>query len=288
MALLAAGRVSYTPSLDGPRLKIRRANEQIEALVVLRDAYRQEVAHQISRAELNPKTGKYAYRVHLGVPPPPEWGVAIGEIAHNLRSALDGLVYQLAALNLGKPPTRRSQFPIFMRRIGRTRSPNHGFVGDRNASGKVVFGRGSGLSMIADLRPVHQKAIEQLQPYKPGRGRKRCPLALLTEINNTDKHRLLLPVVVHSSGAAILGAYNDDMDLVAALRGQRPFRVLKDGAKLLELPGGMDMHRKLWVSVAFGNECAAVKGKGVINTLRAIAQEVSAVVEGFAPEFPPA
>ena len=48
-----------THPLDGPRLKVRRAVQQIQTLADLQDAYRQESQHKIVRAELNPKTGKY-------------------------------------------------------------------------------------------------------------------------------------------------------------------------------------------------------------------------------------
>ena len=42
------------------------------------------------------------------------WGVLIGEILHNLRSALDHLIWQLVILETGAPPTTtKTAFPIF-------------------------------------------------------------------------------------------------------------------------------------------------------------------------------
>src|SRR6266511_2429033 len=52
----------------------------------------------------------------MGPFPTIEWGVRIGDCLHNLRSALDHVVWQLALLHLQRQPTdkeaRRIQFPI--------------------------------------------------------------------------------------------------------------------------------------------------------------------------------
>jgi 8-oxo-dGTP pyrophosphatase MutT (NUDIX family) len=71
-------------------------------------------------------------------PPPLDWGVEIGEIAHNLRSALDGLVYQLA-LPTTKAPAGNAQFPIFLggRAADRKRF-RFCFEGVRTKNGRTV------------------------------------------------------------------------------------------------------------------------------------------------------
>jgi hypothetical protein len=242
----------------------------------MQESYRSESDHQVVRAEFNRKTGQYVYRARLGALPSEEWGILIGEIAHNLRSALDGLIYQLAALNLRKAPTRRSQFPVFTRRFSKKVSGHwhHGFEGKE-------FG-----SAPDDLE--HQAAIERLQPYKRGRLGRRCVLVLLTEINNTDKHNMIMPGVPHSS-AYFMGVWlaRDGDDNPWTRLPQRPrFRNLKDGAKIFERSAEVHVNTKIIPTIAFGNECRAVQGKGVIHTFRAIAQEVSKIVESFGPEFP--
>jgi hypothetical protein len=78
--------------LDGPRLKIRRAQHEINALIDRQHALQVESNYEAVCAELNPKTGKQVYRLGADVIVDPKWGVWIGEISHNLRSALDGLV----------------------------------------------------------------------------------------------------------------------------------------------------------------------------------------------------
>lgn len=106
--------------LDGPRLKIRRAYHELDVLTGAELKFRNDADYQVVRAEFNPKTGEYAYRARVNIVPDLDWGVSIGEIAHNLRSALDGLVWQLALLKTkGKAPAGNTQFPIFL--IGRTK-----------------------------------------------------------------------------------------------------------------------------------------------------------------------
>ena len=103
--------------LDGPRLKIRRAESEIDRLRLMEDTFFQNTKYYIVPAEMNPISGKKVYRIRINGPPPSlDWGVYIGEIAHNLRSALNYLIYQLALLETS-PETvawdRSLQFPIF-------------------------------------------------------------------------------------------------------------------------------------------------------------------------------
>lgn len=106
----------------------------------------------------------------------------IGDVVHNLRSALDHLAFQLAlkATNGSPPNERRIQFPIedgestFRERCSA-----------KNRSG-----------YIADLDPGDQTIIGEFQPcdrrYSVYRaGLTVHPLGLLRDLNDTDKHRLL-------------------------------------------------------------------------------------------------
>lgn len=171
--------------LDGPRLKIQSAKSEIEELKRLEDVFVHESQYDIVRTELNLKSGNNVYRVRTSSSPPSlEWGVYIGEIAHNLRSALDELVYQLALLQI-KTPQRNIQFPIFL--VGNTtRKQGRGLI-PHFEGGE----RGCGHSMICPLLPGHQALIERWQPYKRGRGGRNSPLYWLKEVNNADKHRLI-------------------------------------------------------------------------------------------------
>jgi hypothetical protein len=61
----------------------------------------------------DPKTGWWLWQLKTsGTSPPVRWSVVVGEIIHDLRSALDHLVCQLAIANQNSA-TMGHQFPIF-------------------------------------------------------------------------------------------------------------------------------------------------------------------------------
>jgi hypothetical protein len=124
--------------------------------------------------------------------PPPRWGVVIGEIVHDLRSALDHLVWQMVLANNGQP------------QAGRRGCPGHSFPvwTDGPAAGStfaaVVTRAKTG--KLRDVHPDHVAAVEYFQPYlrnlQPGSPPDEQPFAILDELWNRDKHRLLLAAFV--------------------------------------------------------------------------------------------
>ena len=158
--------------LDGPRLKVRRAESQIDLLRKADDTFREKANYRLIQAELDTKRRKQHYRILINVLPALEWGVCIGEIAHNLHSALNGLTWQLALFKT-KTAAANTQFPIFL--VGRTKKRRRG-----RRSGLIPHFEGmelsDGRSMIRNLLPEHQTAVERLQPYKRGNGGVRNPL----------------------------------------------------------------------------------------------------------------
>jgi len=80
--------------LDGPRAKIERANRQIITLQQSVQGFFRDNLYEIREAEHKSKAGNYPLRVKSGPQEfPIDWSVVIGEIAHDLRSALDGLTW---------------------------------------------------------------------------------------------------------------------------------------------------------------------------------------------------
>lgn len=269
--------------LDGPRLKIRRTEIQIKALGDLQTAMWKNSDYSAVKEKVNPKTGRYIYTVRAsGDPPDPEWGVYIGEIAHNLRSALDGLVYQLAILNGAPADTRDTQFPVFLYRYTRVVKGRqiNGFEGGTKGKG---IGRGRG--MIQRLCPKHQTLIKRLQPYQRSRGGHNNSLHLLSEINNADKHRLIQVVIAKRAGGPAIGIWGDAPDDFPFVFVNKKVIVLKNGTKLGEAAPGVLVSPTLIPVVAFWEGCSAVKGLGVTFTLGRIAEHVSEIVDSFAPEF---
>ena len=106
-----------------------------------------------------------------------------GDVFHNLRSALDHLVYQLAVKATDGNPSRPNQlqFPICDHR--KTKGRKKGF-------------RESARRQLVDVPPFYKAQIEALQPYPRRKGDPNAALGLLRDFSNHDKHRLLLPGIV--------------------------------------------------------------------------------------------
>jgi hypothetical protein len=104
----------------------------------------------------------------------------IGDVVHNLRCALDHLAFQLArGESLAPKQQRKVQFPIFDK--------------EEDFHRKCYLG---------DIAPEHRKIIEELQPYHGLAGRPDSwsgsyihQLALLRDLDNMDKHRMLTPIL---------------------------------------------------------------------------------------------
>jgi hypothetical protein len=107
-------------------------------------------------------------------------GVVVGDAAHNVHTAVDHIVWQVAHLNVtardaalqeGREwPPGIAQFPIF--------KAEEGFERD-------------GRKKIACLCESHREQIEDIQPYKRSRVPHLRPLWLLYALSITDKHHVL-------------------------------------------------------------------------------------------------
>jgi hypothetical protein len=109
-------------------------------------------------------------------PPLPVWGAIIGEVVHNLRSAIDHLVWKLSDKHSGPAPPHplprgspwsRIEFPIF--------------------PSARDFAKGAPGKLWA-IDPALVRRIRAVQPFTGPKPR-RSPLWLLHELSNIDKHR---------------------------------------------------------------------------------------------------
>ena len=159
---------------NGARLKLQRAESQAKQI-------RREFAEWFS-VENNPyslsvendgsaREWWVVWRVHK--PLPEMWPVRIGEIVHNLRSALDHVIYEASAPAPDGNPLAGTEFPIFLEEepYRKTR-------------------RGGGLYKIRGLSPEAKAFVERCQPFTCGNPKGHF-LWILQELSNADKHRLL-------------------------------------------------------------------------------------------------
>jgi len=152
-------------SIGDSWLKYERAAEHFNALALDTEAYL-ESGPQWSVAVRVPEAGVLEQEFEVDPPPPARLGTIVGDIAHNLRSALDVAAWQLA-LDHDEANAisnqRRVYFPLY--------SDPHQFRGAKS------------LQFFSDQA---RTAIERHQPFHVGN----TALLWLHEISNADKHRV--------------------------------------------------------------------------------------------------
>ncbi len=131
--------------------------------------------------EYHAQSQKHIYRVHNVPVVDPKWSLQIGEIAYQLRSALDHLAWQLVLLD-GKTPGEDTQFPV-----RDTRRNKHGEL----LPVKVLLPKvksGQILQLLDECQPYKGDGSQEVSQFEAHRS----PLWVLRGLNNIDKHRLLL------------------------------------------------------------------------------------------------
>jgi hypothetical protein len=248
--------------LDDPRLKISWANKHFKALQDEVERFLDSHPYGVI-TELDEKTGKYILRAKINAEPPVEWGLVIGDIAHNLRSALDHLIWQLCLLQTSKPH-KRAEFPIFLE------------AGRYNAT------------RISQLTPRQKALIEGLQPYH-GSNPASHPLWILHEINNADKHRLIQlagrALEFKSLGFNQLWGYDFiDLNVGGGL--------VEDGAQIADFTliqrdpkAHVYMNLDFTFDIVFGKGSPVPPGTPLVSTLADIVSCVQGIVTSFEPEF---
>jgi hypothetical protein len=191
--------VSAAANLHGVWAKWERAVEQLAALDKEVAQFCAEPHPYTIHSHEDRERGRYRFEIYpawaLGVPY--RWGAIIGEIVHDLRSALDNLVCQLVALNGGRADVGHT-FPVL------AKEPANGFAAQTrrqwtDARGRQRHGPLWGLSNAA------LAIIEAAQPFRRADG---LLLQRLHALWNLDKHRDLAPIHVIAAPARL---YPDDV-----------------------------------------------------------------------------
>lgn len=171
-------------SLDEPRLKLDRADQQIDSLradlLAALDVHKSEQWLDLKSDTYGEKPAITLYVTRVPVLST-EMSLAIGEIVHNLRSSLDQLAWALVPASEMRRLTHRQRIGI--------RFP-------------MVRSRARYLSSIHRRLPgvdsEHLATIERYQPYR------RAPagraVRILQSLSNTDKHRANVPAQFYPVG----------------------------------------------------------------------------------------
>ena len=226
----------------------------------------------------DPKTLQRTYYLRVLKETPIQLSALIGDIAQNLRSALDHLAWHLVQASpvFPKAEGRDIYFPLYETATK---------YNDKKM-GKIRGMADAAISAIDDIEPYYR--ITEDPASRIGNG---APLYLLDRINNLDKHRLLIPIwgsmvshtIPRSKRAELseefLAAYADGELFLAA--GPLTPGPLKDGSKLCTLPiSDVDNDMKFNFRLTFG-EPALIRGKEVHTTLAAVHKRVRDIMISF-------
>jgi len=154
---------------SGAKLKVKRANEHIAHLeavlnsLVPTDFYRRDVRRDTD-------SGNYILEIRCIADPPDTIALIIGDAVHNLRSALDHVMWELVSRS-GITPEQNLYFPI-----RKTQEKFKEAIKDPQIQ-----------AIGADILDLICNVIK---PYPTGNDL----LCALAQLDITDKHKLLIPV----------------------------------------------------------------------------------------------
>ena len=275
--------------LDGPRLKLHRADRHLNAIKIEVDRFIASKPYSFM-LEANPKPPNYIIVARVRHLPDEEWGLIIGDFAHNARSALDLLVYQLSQL----PPDNKRRFALEF--------PICDEVEDYTS--KVQ-------RYLAGVAPEHIAIIEDFQPYKGLKGSHDDALGILRAINNADKHRIINVVgavgsfegvgfgagrvgtnIIRGNGIGIRVNHGSSVNFGDGVTytGVGDGIIVKDRTVVAKLtsntPPQVKMLPYFQIAIQFGEGDPRVQGRSVVDTLTFIYDRVKEVIGRFNQVFP--
>lgn len=253
------------PELDGVRWKLRRAVDHFRDIDVAVGQFFREQSKAAGHKFDN--DGKELV-VTLPNQPifDPRFPLLIGDCIHNIRSALDHLVGQLAKAD----PTalEKTAFPIYVKP-------------DNFKAFKGKISPYISCDALAEL--------ERLQPYSAGDGDKNI-LWVLHRLDIIDKHRLLI-VAKHKVRAAAFRIFTDSgMEASHVFSPDSPWKTSEDGAEILRfsgLPPQTKLHMELHAegSIQIEQTGLVCDGENLIMVLQEFIEYAGGLVDYFGRTF---
>jgi hypothetical protein len=240
--------------LDSLVLKVERAKKHILELEAEYDSFRKDRPYRID-FKTDPETHSRIYYLADAKPIPKSFSPILGDALNNLRSCLDHAVY--AMVQVGQPNVIKPSdiyFPIVS-----------GSAAEYNSRFKRTK---------AGLRQDAINAIDAVAPYMGGAGEYYCHLA---QLNNVDKHRLLLTIWGSFEGHTMLPSQRqwvadfhgkDPSEFRHSLIAKNPrIHPLQIGDELLTVAEAeVEANMQFLINIAFA-EPDIVRGDPVIETL---------------------
>lgn len=255
-------------TIAGCRAKADRAEASVEELASDWKAWVATNPYP-SRIDVEPDRSEHRLYYDFSTPIPLRFPVRVGEIAHDLRSALDHLVWREAVELIGYKAAdkkgSRLAFPILRSRVAFRKSEVKGWV-----------------------NPDAWTIIERYQPYDRGKPKRSKDLSLLHWINRVDKHRLLHGGTVHLGhfNPVTLVSFDPSARLIEApVWGNVLGRPLKRETKIAWFrfdPQGSDPDMRVEgtpkMNVSFGDTPGYLRRAEISETIR----ETRRVIDDFA------
>lgn len=251
-------------------MKIDRARSHVDALAV--DIIRfmktkNYTVEEVPDFQAGEKTAFY----RVTKPFPDEWPVIIGEIAHNLRSALDHSIYELTVMETGNP-LDNTEFPVFEDETKYSALKNNGQPT-----------RISGLFKIRGISARAQTVVRDLQPFEfqkqRGKGNESV-VSLVHHLNRIDKHQTL-----HLCRRRTSEFFAKVIRDLHPIENVFPLGELKDDLKLArwkpadrELDDEPDMEFKIGFQIAFGDTAQILHMQPVIPTCQGLVRGIERVL----------
>lgn len=243
---------------DQARLKVERANHHIKEMSVQIAAFTKVDFHSL-RAGRDPNSGQYQLKLHTTASFPINAALIIGDVAHNLSSALDYMATAVAGAD-----DHRVDFPVEETR-------------DR-------LEKSSSYRTIQKARPDIASAIlNMIQPYEGGRH----PVRAIRRLYNIDKHKLLIPhfQVTGLTGVSLESEGNDPANRLVVTNLSM---LIEDDLVLnaigYPLPMKITNKGHASFSVVFGKG-GPFEGRSVIPTLVQLRNTVLYVIQVLEPVF---
>lgn len=255
------------PRYHQSRLKIERSKRHFDELNAAIHTFMETRPYGIVE-DFNAEIGKYEVRASVKSEIPSQFGPMVGDVIHNLRSALDVLAVELADENghTSRTAISKTYFPIADSRDGFEKT---------------------GLGRIERLSASAQKRIRALEPYKGGRGEL---LWKLHQLDILDKHVNLVPVgaaMIDNSYGFRVPDNGGDFSVGLTMKMGDATYPLKDGAILItftDIEPGAHPHVRVSFTIAFG-EGRIVDGDSIIPTLWKFGRVVEEIVSDFEADF---
>jgi hypothetical protein len=181
-----------------------------------------------TRTDYEPRRHGFAIYATDVLPVPDHWSLILGDIAHNLRSALDHLAWALVTRGKTPPSSlKKNQAHDVGFSISRTRAAFN------NSLTATLPGR----TKLPGVHPSDVALVRRFQPYhRSARNQWRHGLVLLQTFNNDDKHRAVKPLWMQPTTTNLEVRGKQDCDIPRRRKWKRGPAPLAVGTQLAFIP----------------------------------------------------